>query len=117
MCTAYCCARIKLQFESALQMKLESRPGAQLRMCMYRTVKTRGNTSTMFWVSISESDLSSFFRQCKIQTLFRNLAPAHKTGAKWVDMLKPNNDANHRIAVTASGTSRSSVWWRKGRAL
>jgi hypothetical protein len=51
------------------------------------------------------------------QTLFRNLAPAHNTGAKCVDMLKPNNEANQSIAVTATGTSRSSVWWRKGRAL
>jgi hypothetical protein len=48
---------------------------------------------------------------------FRKLAPAHKTGAKCLDMLKPNKDANQRIVVTAMGARRSSVWWRKGRAL
>jgi hypothetical protein len=43
-------------------------------------------------------------------TCFRSLAPAHNTGAKCFDMLKPNRDANHRIVVTAMGARRSSVW-------
>ena len=52
-----------------------------------------------------------------IYTCFRNRAPAHSTGARCFDMLKPNNEANQSIVVTAIGASRSSVWWRKGRAL
>lgn len=42
-------------------------------------------------------------------TCFRNLAPAHNTGAKCRDMLNPNSDANHKIVKIAMGTSRSSV--------
>jgi hypothetical protein len=52
-----------------------------------------------------------------IQTCFRSLAPAHSTGAKCFDMLKPNSEANQRIVVTAMGTSSNSVWWRNGSAL
>lgn len=50
-------------------------------------------------------------------TCFLNRAPAHNTGAKCFDMLKPNNDANQRIVVTAMGARRSSVWCRNGSAL
>jgi hypothetical protein len=51
------------------------------------------------------------------QTCFRSLAPAHSTGAKCFDMLKPKSEANQRIVVTAMGTSSNSVWWRNGSAL
>lgn len=52
-----------------------------------------------------------------LYTALRNLAPAHNTGARCLDMLKPKREANQRIVVTAIGTRRSSVWWRKGSAL
>jgi len=52
-----------------------------------------------------------------LQTPFLSPAPAHNTGAKWRDMLKPNKEANQSKVVMAMGTRRSSVWWRKGRAL
>lgn len=38
-------------------------------------------------------------------------------GARCLLRFSPNKLTNHRIIVTATGVRRSSVWWRKGRAL
>lgn len=51
-----------------------------------------------------------FLLLLKSHTRFRNRAPAHSTGAKCLDMLKPKSDANQSMVVTAIGARRSSVW-------